>query len=448
MITQDYHRKCLDNPDELQDLKAIADVRISDIAIDDYPNLLLFPDSFDRYDRDFENKVICNLINDDKELCTNSIVGFIGRNNTHLSILSRFANDDQKDYFLHYMLQKVTSINLINLQHTMDKDSVFDFLIYLFPLFLKKAINQGVYKQYITKKYNDVNVRGVVDINRHIRFDVPFNGKVAYATREYSYDNDITQLIRHTIEFIRKYKDLNDVLTMDDDTKQSINQIISATPSFFPNGLQNIINNNLRPIVHPYYSEYTPLQRLCLQILRHDELKYGQKEDEIYGVLIDAAWLWEEYLAILLERSYKHYLKYEGDRFFLFENGHQQIIPDYLSLDKKIVADAKYIPLNRETWYGEEKATSIFYKTITYMYRFCSNKSFLFYPYPDEEVKTMPLKIKTEVFGMNGGTINKLGLRIPSHCDSYESFCTLMNIYEQDFKKQCNPITYSQQTMI
>ena len=296
MITQDYHRKCLDNPDELQDLKAIADVRISDIAIDDYPNLLLFPDSFDRYDRDFENKVICNLINDDKELCTNSIVGFIGRNNTHLSILSRFANDDQKDYFLHYMLQKVTSINLINLQHTMDKDSVFDFLIYLFPLFLKKAINQGVYKQYITKKYNDVNVKGVVDINRHIRFDVPFNGKVAYATREYSYDNDITQLIRHTIEFIRKYKDLNDVLTMDDDTKQSINQIISATPSFFPNGLQNIINNNLRPIVHPYYSEYTPLQRLCLQILRHDELKYGQKEDEIYGVLIDAAWLWEEYL--------------------------------------------------------------------------------------------------------------------------------------------------------
>lgn len=448
MITQDYHRKSLDNPDELQDLKAIADVRISDVAIDDYPNLLVFPDSFDHYDREFGKKEICNLANDDKDLCTNSIVGFVGRNNTHLSILSRFAKDGQKDFFLHYMLQKVTSINLFSLQHTMDEDSAFDFLIYLFPQFLKKAINQGVYKQYITRKYNDAKVKGVIDVNRHIRYDVPFNGKVAYTTREYSYDNDVTQLIRHTVEFIRKYKDFNDVLTMDEDTKQAVSQIISATPSFIPNGLQTIINNNLRPVVHPYYSEYTPLQRLCLQILRHDELKYGQKQDEIYGVLIDAAWLWEEYLAILLERSYKHYLKDKGDRFFLFENNLQQIIPDYLSHDKTIVADAKYIPLNRGSDYDEEKATAIYYKTITYMYRFCSNKSYLFYPYPDEDVKTIPLKIKTDISGMNGGTITKLGLRIPSHCDSYESFCTLMSKYEQDFIKQSDPFNYSQKTDI
>lgn len=100
-----------------------------------------------------------------------------------------------------------------------------------------------------------------------------------------------------------------------------------------------------------------------MQILRHEELKYGQEEDEVYGVLIDAAWLWEEYLAIVLEGRYNHYLKERGKRFYLFEN-FQQIIPDYLSIDKKIVADAKYIPLNRESWYGEEKATSIYYKPL------------------------------------------------------------------------------------
>lgn len=433
MITSDYHIKAI-NPEELQDLKKIADVGISDITLEDYPNLLVFPDSFESYDRDFGKKVICNVIDDGKKLKTNSIVGFIGRNKTHLSIHSRFTGDEKEDYFLHYMLQKVARINLFSLQHTMDKDSVFDFLIYLFPLYLKKAINQGIYKKYITKKYNDANVRGVIDLNRHIRFNVPFNGRIAYTTREYSYDNEVTQLIRHTIEYISKYS--GDILNIDTDTHQAVAQIISATPSYAYGELQSIVHKNLRPMAHPYYSEYTPLQRLCLQILRHEKLKYGQEENEIYGVLIDAAWLWEEYLALVLEGRYNHYLKDKGKRFNLFENIRQQIIPDYLSVDKKVVADAKYIPLNKESCYGEEKATSIYYKTITYMYRFCSNKSFLFYPYPDEEVKPEPLKIKTEIDGVNGGTITKLGLRIPSKCDSFANFTSLMKKYEQEFINQ------------
>ena len=430
MITSDYHRKTI-NPAELQDLKTIADVRISEITHEDYPNLLIFPDSFQRYDRDFGNKAVCNIVNDGKELYTNSIVGFIGRNNTHLSIHSRFADDGEEDYFLHYMLQKVAKINLLRLQHTMDEDSVFDFLAYLFPLYLKKAINHGIYKQYITKKYNDANVRGVVDVSWHIRHNEPFNGKIAYATREYSYDNDVTQLIRHTIEFIRKYKG-DELLNIDMDTHQAVSQIIDATPSFVSREVRAIINKNLCSVAHPYYSEYAPLQRLCLQIFRCEELKYGQEEDEIYGVLIDAAWLWEEYLAHLLEGKYVHYLKDEGKKFNLFDN-FQQIIPDYLSLDKSIVADAKYIPLNTERWYSEEKATSIYYKTITYMYRFCSDKAFLFYPYPDEEVKACYLKIKTEVDGMNGGTIIKHGLRIPSGCANFNEFVNQMNKNEQKF---------------
>ena len=415
MITSDYRTKAI-IPEELQDLKAIADVEISNITLEDNPNLLVFPDSFESYDRDFGKKMVCNIVNDGNTLLTNSIVGFIGRNQTQLSIHSRFANDEDEDYFLHYMLHRVAKINLLNLQHTTNEDSVFDFLLYLFPLYLKKAINQGMYKQYITRKNNDANVRGVIDVNRHIRYNKPFNGKIAYSTREYSYDNDVTQLIRHTIEFISTYDGGNDILNVDSVTQEAVSQIVSAT-TYIHNELRSVINKNLKPIVHPYYSEYAPLQRLCLQILRHEELKYGHEDNEIYGVLIDAAWLWEEYLAEILKGKYNHYLKDSGKRFYLFEN-FQQIIPDYLSLDKKIVADAKYIPLNTEKSYGEEKATAIYYKTITYMYRFCTNKGYLFYPHPDEDVTSVPLKIKTEVAGVNGGTITKLGLRIPSECDT------------------------------
>lgn len=438
MITCDYNytvekaNKAI-SPQELQDLKKIADIKISNISLEDCPNLLVFPDSFKSYDRDFEKKVICNIINDGAELHTNSIVGFIGRNKTHLSIHSRFANEDE-DYFLHYMLQKVAKINLLNLKHTINEDSVFDFLIYLFPLYLKKAINQGIYKQYITRKYNDDNIRGVIDVSRHIMYNNPFNGKVAYTTREYSYDNAITQLIRHTIEYINKSK-YEYILNTDKDTYQYVGQIISATPSYALSECQTVINKNLKPVSHPYYSEYAPLQRLCLQILRHEELKYGQEENEIYGVLIDAAWLWEEYISIVLEDNYQHFLKDEGKRFYLFEGVKQQIIPDYLSLDKKVVADAKYIPLNKECSYGEEKATSIYYKTITYMYRFCTNIAYLLYPHPDEDIAPIKYKIKTEEDGVNGGRIIKLGLRIPSKCSTYNEFSYKMKKYEEDFQK-------------
>lgn len=308
----------------------------------------------------------------------------------------------------------------------------------MFPQYLKKALNQGVYKKYVVRKYNDAHVKGSIDLNRHIRYNEPFNGHVAYSTREHSYDNEVTQLIRHTIEFIKSYRDCS-LLDGDLGTQEAVSQICAVTSSYLPAQRSSIINKNLRPIVHPYYSEYLPLQKLCLQILRYEEFKYGQEEDEIYGVLVDAAWLWEEYLALILSEEYNHYLKGKGKSFYLFEEGFQQIIPDYLSKDRKVVADAKYIPLDQESAYGEEKATSIYYKTITYMYRFCSNTGLLLYPHPHEDPKVKVLKIKTEKGHINGGRIVKVGLRIPSNCQDFDSFCSYMKHSELDFVKSCDP---------
>lgn len=439
MITRDYSKTYI-TPEEQDDLRAIADVEISNITLDDYPNLLVFPYSFNAYDLDLDKKVICRIEENEKGrlLATNSIVGFIGRNKTYLSIHSRFTKNGKEDFFLHYMLQKVAKVNLFNLHHTMDEDSVFDFLIYLFPLYLKNAIGQGVFRQYITNKYNDANIRGVIDVNRHIKYNEPFNGSIAYTTREYSYDNYITQLIRHTIEFIHK-NGCEDILNIDIVTKQAVSQIISATPSYADNELYAIINKNLTPLVHPFYSEYTSLQRLCLQILRHEELKYGQEENKVYGVLVDAAWLWEEYLAELLRDKYNHYLKDTGERFHLFkplqDRKRHQIIPDYLSLDMTKVADAKYIPLDEKTCFQEDSssATAIYYKTITYMYRFSSKDGYLLYPHRNQETSTIE---RREIDGFNEGSITKLGLRIPNDCSDFNDFVARMREEETIFYNQ------------
>ena len=197
-----------------------------------------------------------------------------------------------------------------------------------------------------------------------------------------------------------------------------------------------VINQNLRPIRHPYFSAYTELQNLCLRILRHESIKYGQEKDKVYGILFDGAWLWEEYLAILLKDKFNHYLKNSGKKFYLFQrnsNNIQQIIPDYISIDRTVVADAKYIPLDKNDTYGEksERATAIYYKTITYMYRFNTTIGYLLYPNPNYNKKNVLI-----INGESGGELIKLGLHIPSGRDNFKSFVNAINDAEDFFLKE------------
>ena len=66
MITSDYKIAPI-NPVEYQDLKEIAGVAISGINLDDYSNLLVFPDSFEEYDRDFGKKMVCEIVEEKKD---------------------------------------------------------------------------------------------------------------------------------------------------------------------------------------------------------------------------------------------------------------------------------------------------------------------------------------------------------------------------------------------
>ena len=55
------------------------------------------------------------------------------------------------------------------------------------------------------------------------------------------------------------------------------------------------------------------------------------------------------------------------------------------------------------------------------------------FPYPDKDVEMSHMRIKIVHDGVNGGTITKVGLRIPQGCDSYASFCSRIHRYEQEF---------------
>ena len=410
--------------DDIQNLRKIADVKIKDLSFEDNPNLLIFPRDLNCHgDKISESNIIS--MNHRDEISTSNIMGFIGINETQIDIKSRFAKDDGADYFLHYMLQKVFAINLFDIKHSSNKENIFDFLVYLFPYFLKKALAQGVFKKYHKNEYNDARVRGSIDFNRHIKYNIPFRGNVAYNVKEHSHDNELTQLIRHTIEFIKTKKHLSFILNNDLETKECVAQINMATPSYNMRERNFIINKNLRLIHHPYYSAYTALQKICLQILRHETIKFGKEKDKVYGVLFDGAWLWEEFLfTILKDYGFKHPKNKDlsgGFRMFKdaksdddLDDNYRRLYPDFYK--ENFVVDAKYKHL--ENGVGREDL----YQLVTYMYCKKATNGAYIYPCKDKNIKAS----KSQLVGYEG-FISVVPFYVPQSANSYEEFVDLID---------------------
>lgn len=420
----------------IKDLDQIANRSIKSL-VKENQNLLLFPSNLNEYSDglDDENARIFTLIDDQdiSKLTTGNIMGFVGRNDTKLTISSRFYPKGN-DYFLHYMLQKVFAINIFRFDQKKGDDNIWDFLLYLFPFYLKKALSQGLFKEYQHKEYNNSNVKGTIDISRHIGINYPFMGKVAFRTREHSYDNRITQLIRHTIEHIRNHIWGHSILNNDIDTKSAVNQIIYTTPTFERNQCQKIIAQNLKPVNHPYYTEYKMLQKICLQILRHEGITFGKEKDKIYGLLFDGAWLWEEYLnTVLKHKNYIHPRNKGkvGDKkpiYLFLENNSYKRYPDFYHDEKKTVLDAKYKQLGSST--NEIKRDDM-HQIISYMHIKMAILGGFIYPF---EKSTETCKIKFDEIGIlngYGGKINEYGIPVFHEIENFKEYCSKMKIVEE-----------------
>ena len=407
-------------PKQLEGIRALSGLPIKSIQQNGNPNLLVFPHSLSDCPDKIQDSMIFT-IEGENTLVTGNIMGFVGYKNTRLRIHSRFAKTDEQDFFLHYMLQRVFAVNLFDLNYTSDQTSIFDFLIYLFPAFLKRAYRQGLYKEYQTHHYNDTHLRGRIDMAQHIRKNIPFTGNIAYQTREYAYNNDVTQLVRHTIEYIRLHPYANGILQNDADTKEAVNAIVQATPTYNRQERLKVINRNLRPIRHPYYGEYRYLQQLCLQILRHEELKYGTTNDEIYGILFDGAWLWEEYLNTLLAPiGFLHPRNKDSQGAIYLFNTNPKSAPRYPDFYKQdFILDAKYKD------YTDKRVSEVdrddLHQLITYMYIKQAAHGGLVYPSISSDTA-----IHSSTLCGYGGTISLYGMTIPQSVSSWSDFQSSM----------------------
>lgn len=427
----------------IQDILQISSIG----SLQNAPDLLVFPHSFTEA-KDCIGDLSIVTLHDvqyadgrcvSAKVRTGNLMGFVGVNETSLSIHSRFTHKKEngvidsssQDHFLYYMLQKVFSINVFSLDHASSReDQQLDFLLFLFPLMLKKAMSQGLYKEYRRILHDDDRVKGAIDINRFIRNDIPFKGNISYTTREYSYDNTITQLIRHTIEYIKHHTFGNAILSSDSDITEYVRQIVEATPSYHLRDRQRVLSANLRPKVHPYFTNYRELQQLCLHILRHESLKYGEDKDRIHGVLFDGAWLWEEYLdKILGKADFKHPRNKDGtDHISLFTDGSGWRYPDFYHLKKEVVLDAKYKRMEKFSGVSDVDRDDV-HQVIAYMHVLKSRYGGLVFP-SQHSAKTC----QSLLYGF-GGAMQLLPVHIPQ-ANTWEDFTTRIKQSETNLLSQ------------
>ena len=413
-------------------VKRIADKTLEQLEKD---GVFVFPELLKNSEDLTKDQMVLQSVNDTYR--TSNLMGYIGYGDKSLFIGSRFSKGDN-DHFLRYMLSQVLELpNIVDFDTNADNDGkLFNILVFLFPRYLKAAMRKGLFKTYIRNRYNDENVKGTIDVSRHISKNTPFVGKIAYSQREYSYDNSLMELIRHTVEYIRKKPYGKSILLK---AKDEVNAGVNTPPEYQLLDRRKVITDNLHaPIRHAYFREYRALQQLCLLILQHRQHKFGSGANRIYGILFDGAWLWEEYINKLIGEYFYHPRNKGGQgaqRLFTDNNGVKQglIYPDFISKDSdnRIIADAKYKPIDN---IGNKDYLQI----LAYMFRFDARKGYYIYPKASWEDDLVLQLISGSTFEKNVALrddviVVKHGLSIPDVARDYVEFEKKIKMTEMEF---------------
>ena len=241
--------------------QALLDRTLDNLSRED--RIFIFPnDLINSPDLDKDQKILETV---NQEIKTGNVIGFLGYGQERLTISSRFS-EESNDHFLHYLLQKVLNINLTSLEVGLSpEDKLYQLLVYLFSKYLQVALRKGLYKEYQRFFHNDSHVKGVLDVGNHLKKNLPFMGNIAYTTREFTYDNPLMQLIRHTIEYIKNQKGFGVLL---DSNRENMTEITRVTSSYKLADRPKIIRmNKIKPIRHAYFREYRKLQELLYLFL-------------------------------------------------------------------------------------------------------------------------------------------------------------------------------------
>ncbi len=324
-------------------------------------------------DKKNEDELIISIKKDGKNYLaqTGNYVGKFVLDGLEIDIKSRFD-----DTFLKRMLNFANDIFLDDVISGDKKDEKLDiskFIIYyMFVQRLEKAFLLGLPKAYRSINHHDMKLKGKIDINRFIKNDIPFKGKISSTSREQREIQETIDVLYKAVKIIETKFDTKNISHIKTHLKQyRSNKFVSnetINKAINSKALQN-------PIFTPY-KKVLEYARFIIQGSQIEQCNNGKKET--YGFLINVAELFEIYITKLLQKEFSDWnvsspqirLSNIFEKSYLYD---RRIIPDIVmkenNSNRVMVFDTKYkrMKFNYTNGNGSDIDRCDFFQINTYM---------------------------------------------------------------------------------
>lgn len=277
------------------------------------------------------------------------------------------------------MLNFANDIFLDDVSITGNKvDESFDIskyiIYYMFIQNLEKAFLLGLPKSYRSINHHEMKLKGKIDINKFIKYDIPFQGKISSVSREQKEIQEIIDVLFKAVNIIDKNKfNTKNISHIKTHLKQyKSNKYVS----------NETINKALKSkaLQNPIFAPYKKVIEYAKFIINGSNIE--EKNDgkqETFGFIINVAELFEIYVTKLLQKEFSDW-NVDSPKIELYESMFYQrkIIPDIVMIkdNNVLVFDTKYKKMEMRGRYqnGGDVDRNDFFQINTYMSYYQNHK--------------------------------------------------------------------------
>ena len=330
-----------------------------EITLNDYQDKKYQNNTFFSFFKDEEKRKLKNeddliisikkdIDKDGKEIYLAQTGNYVGKfvwQGLEINIKSRFSN-----IFLERMLNFANDIFLDDVsiagnESNNDLDISKYIIYYMFVQNLEKAFLLGLPKAYKSIEHHEMKLKGKIDINRFIKYDIPFQGKISSVSREQKEIAEIIDVLYKAVKIIGKNNKafLKNISHIKTHLKQykSNNYVSNET-----------INKALKSkaLQNPIFAPYKKVLEYAKFIINSNSIEEkSDGQSETYGFIINVAELFEIYVTKLLQKEFSEWrvespplrLYEEFGNIYLYQ---RKIIPDIVMIrdNDVMVFDTKY----------------------------------------------------------------------------------------------------------
>lgn len=322
-------------------------------------------------------------------------VGVIQVDKKCIQIVPKLANDEEKEraiknlVFLLGYTQKLKAKETGLASLAINKENIFEILIYLFVSQLLAIIRRNIYRQYVLREENFPYIKGKLNFSNHIKENLTSRHKFCVQFDDFCEDNLINQILRYTVIQLMR-------VSNNTDNQKALKELDFV---FSDISYRVIRENDFRNIILSRLNdEYEPVLNLCRIFLANGSVEISSGKYSIFSFVFDMSSLFEEFVGRFIKSNFNNSdfdISLQGPfRYFVKDtliDGRSRgklfrLIPD-IQLIKKgesnpyLIIDTKYKILDGTDGQKKEGVSqSDLYQVYVYSKEFQCREIVLLYP--------------------------------------------------------------------